>query len=327
MTKSVLIFHGNCVDGAFSAAVALRALKARGEGEPLLVPAAYQRSLENYVGVEQVRGAVVYVLDFSFPPDETFNLSCMVGEHGKVIVVDHHDRQIKKFSGWKVPPNVELVFDVEHSGAVLTWKRFYPADEDVSAFLRYVEDYDLWQHRISDSKAVHAYLRSIETDPLVYVKLLDDLEDEGKMSIEGAYRHVGVETVAVVEGRAILRANLQQAQVLASKPETVHFAGITALAANTAVHVDDVGDMLASGCADGVGVTWYWHDGKYKVSLRSRSSDGREKVDVSAIAARYGGGGHAGAAGFSCQELPWRRPPTFAEMAAASRPLPPGSDR
>jgi nanoRNase/pAp phosphatase (c-di-AMP/oligoRNAs hydrolase) len=44
----------------------------------------------------------------------------------------------------------------------------------------------------------------------------------------------------------------------------------------------------------------YVYDGKdYKVSLRS------EEVDVSKIALKYGGGGHPGASGFECKEIPW----------------------
>ncbi|MCK9521014.1 MAG: hypothetical protein M0R74_18615, partial [Dehalococcoidia bacterium] len=44
----------------------------------------------------------------------------------------------------------------------------------------------------------------------------------------------------------------------------------------------------------------YYHDGKqFTVSLYS------EKVDVSVIAKKYGGGGHKGASGFQCEKLPW----------------------
>jgi nanoRNase/pAp phosphatase (c-di-AMP/oligoRNAs hydrolase) len=51
-------------------------------------------------------------------------------------------------------------------------------------------------------------------------------------------------------------------------------------------------------------VMWYWRNGKYKVSLRSRSVDGRESFDCSALAKQFGGGGHRGAASFHCEELP-----------------------
>ena len=45
----------------------------------------------------------------------------------------------------------------------------------------------------------------------------------------------------------------------------------------------------------------HWRAGAWKVSLYAASQD----IDASAIAKRYGGGGHAGAAGFSCAELPF----------------------
>jgi nanoRNase/pAp phosphatase (c-di-AMP/oligoRNAs hydrolase) len=45
----------------------------------------------------------------------------------------------------------------------------------------------------------------------------------------------------------------------------------------------------------------YLHDGKqFTVSMYS------QKVDVSEIAKKYGGGGHKGASGFQCNALPFR---------------------
>jgi len=40
-------------------------------------------------------------------------------------------------------------------------------------------------------------------------------------------------------------------------------------------------------------IIWHYREGRFKLSLRSDGS-----VDVSELAARYGGGGHPGAAGF-----------------------------
>jgi nanoRNase/pAp phosphatase (c-di-AMP/oligoRNAs hydrolase) len=46
----------------------------------------------------------------------------------------------------------------------------------------------------------------------------------------------------------------------------------------------------------------YVHDGeKFTVSLYSTT------VDVSKIAKKFGGGGHKGAAGFTCDKLPFER--------------------
>ena len=48
-------------------------------------------------------------------------------------------------------------------------------------------------------------------------------------------------------------------------------------------------------------MSWFRHrDGNYIYSLRSRADSG---IDVSAIAKKYGGGGHKNAAGFKLEYL------------------------
>ncbi len=48
-------------------------------------------------------------------------------------------------------------------------------------------------------------------------------------------------------------------------------------------------------------LTFGWRKGQWTVSLYSTKDD----VDVSVIAKNRGGGGHKGAAGFQCSELPF----------------------
>ena len=44
-----------------------------------------------------------------------------------------------------------------------------------------------------------------------------------------------------------------------------------------------------------------WDGKKWSVSIYPHNSN----INVSEIAKKYGGGGHPGAAGFTCKELPW----------------------
>jgi nanoRNase/pAp phosphatase (c-di-AMP/oligoRNAs hydrolase) len=44
-------------------------------------------------------------------------------------------------------------------------------------------------------------------------------------------------------------------------------------------------------------ILWHYAKGKYKVSL---FENGHDEVDCAKIAEKFGGGGHKGAAGFSC---------------------------
>jgi len=66
-------------------------------------------------------------------------------------------------------------------------------------------------------------------------------------------------------------------------------------------HISDLVGALAADAPEGVALGW-WRSagGGYSFSLRSRG-DG---PDVSEIAAKFGGGGHRGAAGFRLDALP-----------------------
>lgn len=295
--KNIVIYHANCPDGAMAAAVVVRVIRDRSGADVELVPASYQRPLEGYVTAEKVVDGAIFIVDFSFSPEEMTKLGEMVGDEGGcVVMLDHHKSAVERFAGYVPLPNTKIVLDLEHSGAMLAWKHFC-GDAPAPLLVENVEDYDLWWHKIPTSKAVHAYLRSMDMDVQLCVGLLDEM-----LAVGVTYTW----HLITSQGAAILRANDQQAKILASHSETVTFAGLTALASNAPLHQDDVGEELARQCSSGVGVLWYWREGRYKVSLRSWSVDGREPFDCSAVAKIYGGGGHRGAASFMCDVLPWR---------------------
>ena len=311
--KSVVVFHANCPDGAFAAAVTLRALRARGESAelPLLVPAGYQRPLESIVSAKDVKGKNVYIVDFSFSPEDMTILSGMV-ENGNLITLDHHKSALERFEkAWgsrPLGPGLEektftfngacryILVDMRSSGATLAWKHFY-AEKEVPKLLAHVEDYDLWRHKFPDSRAVHAWIRSTGMGVEFLENLLNvlDLLPDNFADI-------------VREGHVILNSNLQQAKALASNPERVTFGGLTALAVNAPLHQDEIGDMLAAQNPSGVGIMWYWRNGRYKVSLRSMSVNGREPFDCADFVSKLnpGAGGHKTSAALICKELPWR---------------------
>lgn len=255
-------------------------------------------------------GSSVYIVDFSLSPEE---ITTLAKTSHKIVILDHHKTAIDKFKGFLCPDNVFLYFDENHSGAAITWHYFHGKDKHVPTIVQHVEDYDLWKHELPNSKAVHAYLRSIEMTPEVYRSHLEAL----LAPIPGPDMWNSI----LVEGRAIYRANRQQAKNLTDKPElvTLNPSNLLALAVNAPLHQDDIGEMLAGQSKSGVGAVWYWRDGKYKVSLRSRSVEGRPAMDVQAIAKCYGGSGHHSAASFSCEELPWRQEKTFAELCQVKK--------
>ena len=99
--------------------------------------------------------------------------------------------------------------------------------------------------------------------------------------------------VLEVEGRAILRREHSLIDKIVEESVLVEFEGETVPAVYSPVMTSQIGERLCQGfpfC-----IIWHERDGLRYFSLRSKPGT----ADVSAIASRYGGGGHVNAAGFS----------------------------
>ena len=73
-------------------------------------------------------------------------------------VIDHHITAQEALKGLDY-----CVFDMEQSGATLTWQYFFPK-KPIPSMLSYIEDRDLWRWKLPDSRAVSAWLGSHEFD-------------------------------------------------------------------------------------------------------------------------------------------------------------------
>lgn len=273
MRPPLVIYHAFCMDGAGAALAAWTRLGDDAEYRPA-------QHGDPAPSNEDVADRAVYILDFSWPRAELQRMHDACG--GPFLVLDHHKTAQADLAGLGFAH-----FDMDHSGAVLAWQHFR-GDEPVPDLLLYIEDRDLWRWALPSSKEVSAalYARggSIDFRNLIPLLLLYTLVSD-----------------LVSEGKAILRMQARQIEAITAHAELVALDGIEMLVANAPVLQSEVGEALALACPP-VGGVWF-RDGKrggYVVSLRSRNG-----YDVTLIAKRHGGGGHAAAAGFKCAELPW----------------------
>ncbi len=214
-----------------------------------------------------VKGRHVYIVDFSYKRPV---MEQILRDAQSVVVLDHHKTAEAELEGLD-----GCVFDMQRSGGRLTWEWFYP-DLSSSWLVDYTEDRDLWRWKLPNSRAVSAALRSYP---------LDLQQWEG-------FSHLRPNDF-VREGEAILRSEAQLINQHTRNAREITVAGHKILAVNATVLFSDIAGELAKGRP--FGACWFdRQDGKRQWSLRSRE-DG---VDVSEIAKRYGGGGHAQAAGF-----------------------------
>ncbi|MFT0167538.1 hypothetical protein ACLKMY_00720 [Paraburkholderia mimosarum] len=261
--KPLVIYHGNCADG-FSGAWCFWKMFGN---EAEYLPGVYQKDPPD------VAGRTVYLVDFSYKREI---VKAMVASALRVTLIDHHKTAIEDLDGL---PGLFTYTDLNRSGATLAWDFLFP-DTDRPLLLGHIEDRDLWRFRLTGTREIQAFVFSREYTFEQWDRLMSADQAElvqmcaAGAAIERKHRKDVAELVRVCARRMTI-AGFDVP--VASLPYTM---------SSDAGHEMAQGERFAA-C--------YWDtvDGR-TFSLRA-ADDG---IDVSEIAAQFGGGGHAKAAGF-----------------------------
>lgn len=240
----------------------------------------------------------IYIVDFSISPDEMRELLKITKN---VTWIDHHKTAIEKYQGFE--HKIRGIRYDGIAGCMLTYCYIHhmtsrsegeikPFDismtEDAPMFTKLIADWDVWKFDFGDKTryfqtAFYAY--DFEPSSEKWLKFLEDDNFEQTMIDEGIvmtryrdswaekYMKLGFETI--FEGHKCYAVNLGMAN-------SEYFKSLP----------QDKYDILMPFSFDGE---------QFKVSMYSKT------VDVSEIAINYGGGGHKGASGFQCKELPFKK--------------------
>lgn len=281
--KPLVIYHAHCTDG-FGAAYA--AWKKFGDLADY-VPMNYGEPEHGDVDLLQAKigtpdNRQVYVLDFSFPIDIT---KWLIKNSAFFVWLDHHKTAFEMWAGDERELYLDeteytnIILDNSKSGAMLAWEYFHPSNE-LPIIIRHIDDRDRWKFNLRGSKEIHA---SLQTEKPWTFEMWDALTSNDNYG------------ALFSQGGAILKAQTQQVASTASYSRKCQIGDATGLSVNTNVHISEVGDELAKKSGS-FGLIWYLNaDNRANCSLRSEGD-----YDVSAIARRFGGGGHKNAAGFNC---------------------------
>jgi len=264
-TKRQVWFHANCWDGLGAAWAAHRAWEGNFGGDVSeYTPVSYGQDPPPYTP-----GDEIYILDFSYPRAVLEKLL----KETSLTVIDHHKTAMEDLKGL---PN--CTFDMEHSGAMLTWAHFFGANLPPEV-IEYIEDRDLWRFNLTQSQEFNACLRSY---PLTF-ETLDMISQ-----VTDRY-------LIFAEGKAILRAHDQLVSAMIKNVRYVRLGGHWMPYVNASVLYSEVADKLMTTQRSDCAACYFDRgDGHRQWSLRSCAS-----FDCSEIARQYGGGGHAQAAGFT----------------------------
>lgn len=280
--KTYVLYHDGCADGFCSAWIARKYLV-----DAIYIPVRYG---EPSPEIEQ--GSRVYILDFSYPRRILTNLI----ERGCTLtVIDHHKTAQAALDGFADQcvvdglPRPEIIFDMEHSGARLTYDYFFGNEylkrySDSGIFrpwlVDYVEDRDMWWWKLPSSREISAWVRSHPFD----------------FERWDRWTHIQPGDTdwlhAVREGGAILRSNEQVIDEHLARAEPIVLDGFNGRVVNSSTYTlqSDIAGRLAEGVD--FGACYFDDRGVRRWSLRSGT------IDVSEIARARGGGGHRGAAGY-----------------------------
>lgn len=271
--KTLIIYHANCLDGFGAAYAAWRHF------EPLGGEVEYVSASHGY-NPPDCRGSEVYIVDFSY---KRAQLKQLCEQAARVTIIDHHISAQEDLAGLeKEHDNLQVVFDMERSGAVLTWEFFHK--DEAPLLLRHVQDRDLWQFKLDGTDAINTALMSY---PFGFERWHEAVNDPAALA---SLRH---------EGETINRFRAQMIEQYKQRAVLGEVAGHTVPVVNAPHAI--ISELLGQLALEHPFAAGYQDKGnKRSWSLRSRREGG---ADVAKIAEAFGGGGHRNAAGFHT-ELP-----------------------
>lgn len=270
----MIIIHHNDIDGRAAASIAYMKAVSQGIKNIRFIEMDYKD-----LTPEIPENAEVVIVDFSFKPEEMAKIFAKTDD---IVWIDHH--VTAKDYGYTLA-GLRCFDNKGFSGCELAWQYFNP-NKKTPEWVTLIGDYDSW--RLVYGESTFNFYEGLK---------LQNLDPSDGIFNELMNNNIYVEAI-VAAGRTAIKYRDNYCQELrnAFGYETV-LQGYSAYACNfQRFGSQGFGKMFKKYAI----CIAYIHDGtKFTVSLYA------ELVDVSVIAKSYGGGGHKGAAGFTCKELPF----------------------
>ncbi len=302
MERTVVIFHKNCPDGYGALAGVAKKYNAKnlfydeerdilfsGDSSFIAIPTNHSTDFTRLREILERYGDddfTVYMVDIFV--DRIYDVVREFPNVKKVVVIDHHktaEERIKEGVPSDIADRLEVYFDMDRSGAALTWEVL---NGYVPEVMKYIEDRDIWKWEIPDSlyvlTALDARVFNVLKPNEIVEKLLELSENFPKEEL-------------AKEGSSMIE--FKESVVKRLVNNNAHYivlpSGHKLLAVNSPVFQSDIGNRLAQISPDGVACVYSISPKEEGVfvncSLRSVVGKARE------IAQANGGGGHDNAAG------------------------------
>jgi len=223
----------------------------------------------------------IIIVDFSLQKLGEFERLMKITD--SIIWIDHHKTAIEKYDNL----NLAGMRRDGIAGCVLTWAFFYPGTI-TPPVVKLLGDYDIWAFVYGDDiKYLQSGIRLYDTKP--------ESQNWEKWLDRSYYPEEEISKGKI----AIQYRDNYYAELIKSWAFWTEFEGYKAIACNAG----SVSSQLFDTVTEDYDIMMpFVFDGKqWTISLYTK----KPEIDVSEIAKKYGGGGHKGAAGFQCKELPF----------------------
>jgi oligoribonuclease NrnB/cAMP/cGMP phosphodiesterase (DHH superfamily) len=276
----ICFYHGADLDGHCSGAIVKT---ARPSCE--LVGINYGDEFP-WAAVEADEDHEVVMVDFGLEPIERM---VELAQRCNLLWIDHHKSAIEEAE--RVGFNPAGLRSLAFAGCELAWQVFFPY-RPMPRAVKLLGRYDVWDH----------------TDPVVLpfqfgLQLEEDTRPENWMDGWAMLFELPAAVDEYVQDGtvAVRYKQSQDAKYAGACAFESELDGKSFIVVNRGLANSQLFDSVWDAERHDAMATFVWRKGQWHVSLYSP----RDDVDVGEIAKRRGGGGHKGAAGFQCTELPF----------------------
>lgn len=282
-------YHSSDLDGHCSGAIVKHACP-----ECEMHPINYE---DEFPWNEIEQGERVFMVDFTLQP---FEQMIALNKRASLIWIDHHKTAIEESQKHDLSLILSGYRDRSYAACVLTWEYLFP-NNDMPEEIRFLGLYDVWDHENPDVYSFQMGMRLRETDPVTAT-----IQQWWSLIFDNSGWHKEFLQQVISEGEIIITyQNQTNAKLSLSCAFEIELDGLKFIAANVqgvdskffnAVWNDERHDAM---------LPFGWKKGQWTASMFTTPEKISQGVDVGQIARIHGGGGHAGAAGFQCQTLPF----------------------
>ena len=154
-SKYTILFHGNCIDGWFSAYIAHTALKSTA-ADIKMYPISPSQT-DTWPSTAAMAGTHILLVDVSVTAYHRANWTA--GGACSIMCIDHHASAVEHWPVGSCPINIASC------AALQTWKYFYPL-ADTPFWLHHIDRIDRWDNPTYEDRCVREVLNEIAHKPV-----------------------------------------------------------------------------------------------------------------------------------------------------------------